>query len=121
MSRYGAAFLTASILVATAPIPLAAAETAAATPVAATEAPHRIARDAAWGCRDKGDVIELLFQGISTNFDGKLAAALADGRCITFKPGEDVVIVEPGANGLVRVQRPGASPAAYWTVSRNVN
>jgi hypothetical protein len=120
MSRVGAAFLTALTLAATAPIPLAAAETNPATPVAATEAPHRIAREAAWGCRDKSDVIELLFQGISVSFDGKLAAALADGRCITFKPDEDVVIVEPGANGLVRVQRPGASPVAYWTASRNV-
>jgi hypothetical protein len=120
MSRVGAAFLTALTLAATAPIPLAAAETTAAIPVAATEAPHRIARDAAWGCRDKNDVIDLLFQAISASFDGKLAAALADGRCVTFKPGEDVVIVEPGANGLVRVQRPGAPPVAYWTVSRNV-
>ena len=111
MSRVGAVFLTASILAAAAPTPV----------VAAAEAPHRIARDAAWGCRDKNDVIDLLFQGISVNFDGKLAAALADGRCVAFKPGEDVVILEPGVNGLVRVQRPGASPVAYWTATRNVN
>ena len=121
MSRVGAAFLTALTLAAFAPISLAAAETTAATPVAATEAPHRIARDAAWGCRDKNDVFDLLFQAISASFDGKLAAALADGRCITFKPGENVVIVEPGAGGLVRVQRLGASPVAYWTASHNVN
>jgi hypothetical protein len=117
MSRVGAAFLTALTLAAT-PV---AAETTTATPVAATEAPHRIARDAAWGCRDKNDVFNLLFLGISASFDGKLAAALADGRCVTFKPGENVVILEPGANGLVRVQRLGASPVAYWTASHNVN
>lgn len=117
MSRYGAAFLTALTLAAT---PVAAETTTAATPVAATEAPHRIARETAWGCRDKGDVIDLLFQGISASFDGKLAAALADGRCVAFKSGEDVVIVEPGANGLVRIQRPGASPVAYWTALHNV-
>jgi|HubBroStandDraft_6_1064221.scaffolds.fasta_scaffold2471615_2 hypothetical protein len=112
MSRIGAAFLTALMLAASPPVPLAAA---------AEAAPHKITRDTAWGCRDKGDVINLLFLGISAGFDTQLASALADGRCITFKPGEDVVIVEPGANGLVKVQRPGASPAAYWTVSRNVN
>ena len=73
------------------------------------------------GDQAEADVIDLLFLGISANFDGKLAAALADGRCVTFKSGENVVIVDPGANGLVRVQRLGASPVAYWTVSRNLN
>jgi hypothetical protein len=116
MSRLGAALLTASILAAT---PVAAETTTAATPAAAP-APHRIAREAAWGCREKNDVIDLLFQGMSVTFDGKLATALADGRCVVFKSGEDIVIVEPDANGLVRVQRPGASPVAYWTASRNV-
>jgi hypothetical protein len=119
MSRFGAVFLTALTLAAT---PVVAQTTTAATPVATvTAAPHRIARDAAWGCREKNDVIDLLFQGISVSFDNKLAAALADGRCVIFKSGEDVVIVEPGANGLVRVQRPGVSPVAYWTATRNVN
>jgi hypothetical protein len=121
MSRVGAAFLTALTLAASTPIPLAAAETTPTTQIAVAEAPHRIARATAWGCRDKNDVFELLFQGISVSFDGKLAAALADGRCVAFKPGEDVTIVEPGANGLVKVQRPGTSPVAYWTAARNVN
>lgn len=119
MSRVGAVFLTALTLAAT---PVAAETVTAATPAATVSAvPHRIVRDAAWGCREKTDVLDLLFQGMSVNFDGKLAAALADGRCVAFKSGEDVVIVEPGANGLVRVQRPGASPVAYWTAARNVN
>lgn len=117
MSRVGAAFLTALTLASTPVV----AETVAQTPVAATEAPHRIAREAAWGCRDKGDVLDLLFQGISVTFDNKLAAALADGRCVVFKPGEDIEIIEPAANGLVRVHRPGPSAVAYWTPARNVN
>ncbi len=121
MSRVGAVFLTALTLAAAAPMSVAAAQSIAPTPVAATEAPHRIAREAAWGCRDKNDVLELLFQGISVTFDNKLAAALADGRCVVFKPGENVVVVDPAANGLVRVQRPGVSPVAYWTAARNVN
>lgn len=118
MSRVGAVFLTALTLAAT---PVAAQTVTAATPAAATVVPHHIAREAAWGCRDKGDVLELLFQAISANFDSKLAAALADGRCVVFKSGEDVLIVEPGDNGLVKVQRPGALPVAYWTAARNVN
>ncbi len=121
MSRVGAVFLTALTLAATAPMSVATAESVAAVPAAATEAPHRIAREAAWGCRDKNDVLDLLFQGMSVTFDNKLAAAVADGRCVVFKPGEDVVVVDPAANGLVRVQRPGASPVAYWTAARNVN
>jgi hypothetical protein len=108
MSRFGAAFLAASLLAA---IPAAAAE----------QVPHKVVGDAAWGCRDKSDVIELLFQGMSVTYDAKLASALADGRCVAFVPGESVVIVDPAANGLVRVARPGASPIAYWTVSRNLN
>jgi hypothetical protein len=111
MSRIGAAFLT-----------LMLAGTPAITPATAAEqAPHRIARDTAWGCRDKTDLINLLFLGLSANFDSQLATALADGRCVTFSAGEGVAIVEPGDNGLVRVERLGASPAAYWTQSRNVN
>jgi hypothetical protein len=112
MSRFGAAFLTTLLLAATPPIPMASA---------AEEAPHRIARDAAWGCRDKSDVINLLFLGLSATFDTTLAGALADGRCVYFTPGESVVIVDPVANGLVRVARPDAMPAAYWTPARNVN
>ena len=111
MSRFGAAFLTASMLAATCPVPLAAA---------AEEAPHRIARDAAWGCRDKNDVIDLLFLGLSATFDTTLANALADGRCVYFTPGESVVIIETGGNGLVRIARPEASPVSYWTPSRNL-
>src|SRR5580658_3576247 len=99
MSRFGAAFLTAALLAAVAPIPSA---------LAAEQAPHRITRDAAWGCRDKADVINLLFLGLSAGFDNQLADALADGRCVYFSPGENVLIVDPGANGLVRVERPGA-------------
>jgi len=120
MSRVGAAFLTASILAAT---PVLAETTAMVTPTATIEAPHRIARDAAWGCRDKNEVINLLFLGMSVSFDGKLAAALADGRCVVFKSGENVVIVEPGSHGLVKVQRLDASaaPVAYWMPARNVN
>jgi hypothetical protein len=112
MSRFGAVFLAAAMLAAVAPLPPA---------LAAEQAPHRITRDAAWGCRDKGDVINLLFQGLSVSFDGKLAAALADGRCVSFTPGESVMLIESGANGLVRIERPGAPPAQYWTVSRNLD
>jgi hypothetical protein len=110
MSRLGAAFLTATIL-ATTPLVL---------PASATEAPHRIARETAWGCRDKDDLLNLLFLGISSSFDTKLAAAVADGRCVYFKPHEDVIVVDPGETGLVRVQRGDATPAVYWTPSRNV-
>jgi hypothetical protein len=111
MSKLGAAFLTASILATTPLFPS----------VSAAEVPHRIARDAAWGCRDKNDLLNLLFLGISTSFDTKLAVALAEGRCIYFNPGEDVVVVDPGEKGLIRVQRGGAAPAVYWTPARNVN
>ena len=109
MPKLGAALLTALVLATT---PLAAAE---------MQVPHRIARDAAWGCRDKSDLLNLLFLGISTSFDTKLAAALAEGRCIYFKPGEDVMVLDPGQQGIVRVQRGGVAPAVYWTPSRNVN
>jgi|HubBroStandDraft_6_1064221.scaffolds.fasta_scaffold2006680_1 hypothetical protein len=108
MSRFGAAFLAASVLAA---IPAAAAE----------QVPHKVVGEAAWGCRDKSDVIELLFQGMSVSYDGKLTSAIAAGRCVAFVPGEDVVIVDPGANGIVKVARPGASPVAYWTAVRNLN
>jgi hypothetical protein len=112
MSKLGAVFLGISLLTAT---PLATAATAA------TEVPHHITQGAAaWGCRDKGDLIDLLFLGLSTSFDNKLAAALADGRCGYFKPGETVTIVEDGGHGIVRVLRAGPAPAAYWTPLRNV-
>ena len=112
MSKLGAVFLTAAVLAAT---PLAT------SPLAAAEAPHRIARDAAWGCRDKGDLLDLLFLGLSTSFDTKLATALADGRCVYFAPGEDVTILEDGGHGLVKVRRGGAVPVTYWTTQRNVD
>jgi hypothetical protein len=111
MSKLGAAFLAAVVLAA-APVSTA--------PVSAAEVPHRIARDAAWGCRDKSDLLDLLFLGLSTSFDTKLAIALAEGRCIYFNSGEDVVVVEPGEKGLIQVQRTGAAPATYWTPSRNI-
>jgi hypothetical protein len=112
MSKLGAAFLTASILAATSPI---------ASQVSATEVPHRIASEAAWGCRDKNDVIDLLFLGLSTSFDTKLASALADGRCVYFKSGENVTVIEDAEHGLVKIERSGATPVVYWTPLRNVN
>ncbi|HXO01535.1 MAG TPA: hypothetical protein VN900_05720 [Stellaceae bacterium] len=112
MSKIGAAFLTGALLVAT---PLVSAA------LAAEEAPHRIAHEAAWGCRDKNDLIDLLFLGLSTSFDDRLAAALAEGRCVYFAPGESVTILKDGGHGLVKVQRGGAVPVAYWTPLRNVN
>jgi hypothetical protein len=112
MSKFGVAFLTAAVLAAT---PLAA------PPSLAAEAPHRIAQSAAWGCRDKGDLIDLLFLGLSASFDTKLSTALADGRCAYFTPGESVTILENGGNGLVKVKRDGAMPVSYWTPVRNVN
>jgi len=114
MSKLGAAFLSALILAAT---PLAATPSSAAE----VQVPHRIARDAAWGCRDKHDVFDLLFLGLSTSFDTVLASALADGRCVYFTPGESVTIIEQGSHGLVKVQRGGAEPVTYWTPLRNVN
>jgi hypothetical protein len=111
MSKFAAVLLSAGLLAAT---------PAVVPPVAAAEAPHRIARDAAWGCRDKNELIDLLFLGISASFDSKLATALADGRCAFFRTGETVTIVENGGHGLVKVQRGGASPVAYWTALRNV-
>lgn len=93
----------------------------AAVPAMAAEAPqHRIARDGAWGCRDRGEVLDLLFLGISASFDTKLAGALGEGRCVLFTPGEEVVIVETGQRGILQVQRGGAAPAVYWTSARNV-
>ncbi len=92
----------------------------AAVPAMAAEAPHGIARDGAWGCRDRGEMLDLLFLGISASFDTKLASALAEGRCVLFNPGEEVVIVETGQRGILQVQRGGAVPAVYWTAARNV-
>ena len=113
MSKLGPVLLTAALLFATPP---------AAAPLAAEAAPHRIARDAAWGCRDKHELFNLLFLGLSTSFDTKLAEALADGRCIYFAPGEAVTIIEDsGSHGLVKVQRGGVQPVTYWTPLRNIN
>ena len=113
MSNFGAVFLTGALLVAT-PI--------ASMPAPAAEAPRHITGDTAWGCRDKNDVIDLLFQGLSTSFDTQLASALADGRCVSFKLGEDVTLLEGADHGLVRVQRGGAAePVVYWTPLRNLN
>jgi hypothetical protein len=112
MSKLGAVFLSVSLLTAA---PLATAS--AAMP----EVPHHIAQGAAWGCRDKGDLIDLLFLGLSTSFDTKLASALADGRCGYFKPGEAVIVIEDGGQGIVKVQRGGPSPVTYWTPLRNLD
>jgi hypothetical protein len=111
MSRFGAAILTILMFAATPHIPSASA---------AEEAPHKIARDSAWGCREKSDVIDLLFLGLSTTFDTTLANALADGRCVFFNAGEVVLIVDPAANGLVKVARPDEASAVYWMPARNV-
>src|SRR5476649_1658448 len=92
----------------------------AAVPAMAAAASHGIARDGAWGCRDRGEMLDLLFLGISASFDTKLASALAEGRCVLFNPGEDMVIVETGQRGILQVQRGGAAPAVYWTSARNV-
>ena len=95
MSKLGAAFLT-GVVFATTPM--------MAPPSTAAEAPHRIARDAAWGCRDKHDVFHLLFLGMSTSFDSKLAQALSDGSCVFFKPGENVRVEEVFFPGRHRPQ-----------------
>ncbi len=112
MSKLGAAFLTALALTTTALV---------ATPASAAETPHRVARDASWGCRDKGELFDLLFLGISASFETKLASALADGRCVYFTPGESVTILEDAGHGVLKVQRGGVVPVAYWTPQRNIN
>jgi hypothetical protein len=113
MSKIGAVILT-SLLLAVSPLLV--------KPVPAAEVPHRIARDAAWGCRDKHQLYNLLFMAMSTRFDDQLAQALAEGTCIFFKPGENVTIVEDsGSHGVVKVRRDGAEPATYWTPLRNIN
>jgi hypothetical protein len=112
MSKLGAAFLTGAMLVSAS---LSAAQ------LAAVDVPHHIARDAAWGCQDKTDLINLLFLGLSASFDNQLAQAIADGRCAYFEPGENVTIMEDAGQGLVKVQRGGATPVTYWTPLRNVN
>ena len=91
----------------------------AAVPAAALET-HSIAREAAWGCRDKTELFNLLWLGLSASFDNKLATAIAEGRCVLFKAGESIEIVEPAGHGIVQVQRGGAAPVAYWTSARNV-
>ena len=113
MSKLGAAFLSAVMLTAS---PLGAF----AAP--AVETPHKVVRSAAWGCRDKHEVFDLLFLGLSTSFDDRLATALADGRCIYFDAGESVTIIEDTkSHGVVKVQRGGAQPVTYWTSARNLD
>lgn len=112
MSKLGALFLTTVMLAA---VPVAGAS-------AAAEAPHKIARDTAWGCRDKHQLFNLLFLGLSTSFDDRLAAALADGSCVYFKPGEDVTIIDQtNSHGLVKIRRGAAEPVTYWTQVRNID
>jgi hypothetical protein len=62
MPKLGAVVLT-TLMLATTPV--------VAAPVTSAEVPHRIARDVAWGCRDKNDLIDLLFLGLSTSFDSR--------------------------------------------------
>jgi hypothetical protein len=114
MSKLGAVFLSGLILTAPA---LAAAPSAVAP-----DAPRHISGAAAWGCRDKGELIDLLFLGLSTSFDLKLASALAEGRCAYFTAGENVTVIENAGHGLVKVkvERPGAPLDSYWTPLRNV-
>ncbi|HTZ36729.1 MAG TPA: hypothetical protein VMB84_11930 [Stellaceae bacterium] len=107
MTRLGAGLLSAALL--------------AATAASAAEPAHRIVQQAAWGCRDRNELIDLLFLGLSTSFDTKLADALGDGRCIFFAPDESVTIIRTTAHGLVQVQRAGPSAPAYWTAARNVD
>lgn len=116
MSKLGAAFLAAAMIAASPTLSTASA----------AEAPYRISHSPAWGCRDKGDLYNLLFLGISASFDTQLAAALADGRCVAFAPGESVTVVERGAHGIVKVQRGVATTVStaavgYWTLARNVD
>src|SRR6185437_9733197 len=107
---------------------LTAAAIAAATLAmpAAAEAPHRISHSPAWGCRDKGDLYNLLFLAISASFDTQMAAALADGRCVAFAPGERVSVVDQGSRGIVKVERGGVAQVStasngYWTLARNLD
>jgi hypothetical protein len=110
MSKLGAVFLAAAM----------AAAIPAVSPASAAEAPHRIAHSPAWGCRDQGELYNLLFLGISSSFDTTLAAALADGRCVSFTPGESVTILEESGHGIIKVQRGSGEPAVYWTPARNL-
>lgn len=113
MSKLAAALLGLSLVAAT-PMPTP-------PPAAAAETAHHIAQTGgAWGCRNKHDVFDILFLGLSTSFDTKLATALAEGRCVFFQSGETVTILEgTGSHGLVKVQR-GVEPVTYWTPVRNV-
>jgi hypothetical protein len=71
MSKFGGVFLTALLL--------------GAAPVAqALRRPRHIAQEAAWGCRDRSDLIDLLFLGLSTSFDNKLATALGRRAVCVF-------------------------------------
>jgi hypothetical protein len=117
MSKFGAVFLTGLIFAT--PV-LAAAPPPAAPAMPPAVAAHHIGGSAAWGCRAKHDVFDILFLGLSANFDTKLADALTDGRCVFFQSGETVTIIEStGSHGLVKVQR-GTEPATYWTPLRNI-
>ena len=114
MSKLGAAFLGLSLVAAT-PLP---------TPpsAAAAETAHHIAQSAAaWGCRNKHDVFDLLFLGLSASFDSKLADEVTDGRCVFFQSGESVTILDgTRSHGLVKIQR-ATEPASYWTSVRNLD
>jgi len=111
MSKLGAALLGLSLLTAT-PLPMPAA--------AAAETPHHIVQSTAWGCHNKHEVFDLLFMGLSSSFDTKLTSALNHGRCVSFRQGETVTILQgTDSHGLVKVQR-GAEPATYWTPVRNI-
>lgn len=111
MSKLAAALLGLSLLAVT-PLPRPAA--------AAAETPHHVIQSAAWGCHNKHEVFNLLFMGLSTSFNSKLASALNDGRCVSFQQGETVTILQgTDSHGLVKVQR-GAERATYWTPVRNI-
>ena len=116
MSKLGAALMTVAALASAVP----------AIPASAAEAPHRISHSPAWGCRDKGELYNLLFLAISNSYETQLAAALADGRCVTFAPGESVAVIDEGSRGIVKVERGGIAqvstrPSGYWTLARNVD
>ncbi|HXC28993.1 MAG TPA: hypothetical protein VNV38_13640 [Stellaceae bacterium] len=118
MSKLGAVFLT-GLIFATPVLAAAPPPVAPATPLAAAAA-HHIGGSAAWGCRAKHDVFDILFLGLSASFDTKLADALTDGRCVFFQSGETVTILEStGSHGLVKIQR-GTESTTYWTPLRNV-
>jgi hypothetical protein len=81
---------------------------------------RQIARDGAWGCRDRQDTVDLLFLGISAAFDTKLAHEIALGLCGYFKAGENVVVVDKDPLGLVKVRRTASPGVPLWTPSQNL-